>query len=84
MEEVTEVLDIKGEICPNTFVYTKIKLEELAHEGGGVLKVILDNLPAVENIPRSLRNEKINYEVLEVKKVDNIYEILIRAPNAED
>ncbi|MEE8402877.1 MAG: sulfurtransferase TusA family protein [Candidatus Hydrothermarchaeaceae archaeon] len=82
--EVTEILDIKGEVCPNTFVYTKIKLEEIAYAGGGILKVILDNAPAVENIPRSLKNEKLNYEVLEVKKVDNIYEILIMAPNAEE
>lgn len=82
--EVTEVLDIQGEVCPNTFVYTKIKLEDLAYSGGGILKVILDNAPAVENIPRSLKNEKLKYEVLEVKKVDNIYEILIKAPNAED
>lgn len=82
--EVTEILDIKGEVCPNTFVYTKIKLEEIAYDGGGILKVILDNAPAVENIPRSLKNEKLNYEVLEVKKVDNLYEILIRAPNAEE
>ncbi len=82
--EVTEVLDIKGEVCPNTFVYTKIKLEDMAYSGGGILKVILDNVPAVENIPRSLKNEKLKYEVLEVKKVDNIYEILIKAPNAED
>ncbi len=82
--EITEVLDIKGEVCPNTFVYTKIKLEDMAYSGGGILKVILDNVPAVENIPRSLKNEKLKYEVLEVKKVDNIYEILIKAPNAED
>ncbi|MEE8401015.1 MAG: sulfurtransferase TusA family protein [Candidatus Hydrothermarchaeaceae archaeon] len=81
---VTEVLDIRGEVCPNTFVYTKIKLEEMAYDNGGILKVILDNLPAVENIPLSLKNEKLDYEVLEVKKVDNTYEILIRAPKAED
>lgn len=81
---VTEVLDIRGEVCPNTFVYTKIKLEEMAYDNGGILKVILDNLPAVENIPLSLKNEKLDYEVLEVKKVGNTYEILIRAPKAED
>jgi tRNA 2-thiouridine synthesizing protein A len=82
--EVTEVLDIKGEVCPNTFVYTKIKLEDMAYSGGGILKVIIDHAPACENIPRSLKGEKLNYELLEVKKVDNTYELLIRVPNAED
>ena len=82
--EITETLDIRGEVCPNTFVYTKIKLEELAYGGGGILKVIIDNAPACENIPRSLKGEKLAYEVLEVKKVDNTYELLIKAPNAED
>jgi tRNA 2-thiouridine synthesizing protein A len=82
--DVTEVLDIKGEVCPNTFVYTKIKLEDLAYNGGGILKVIIDHPPACENIPRSLKGEKINYELLEVKKVDNTYELLIKAPSVED
>ena len=82
--EVTEVLDITGEVCPNTFVYTKIKLEDMAYSGGGILKVVVDYAPAAENIPRSLKGEKLEYEVLEVKKVDNTYELLIRAPNAED
>lgn len=82
--EVTEVLDITGEVCPNTFVYTKIKLEDMAYGGGGILKVVVDHAPAAENIPRSLKGEKLEYEVLEVKKVDNTYELLIRAPNAED
>ncbi len=82
--EITEVLDITGEVCPNTFVYTKIKLEDMAYGGGGILKVVVDHAPAAENIPRSLKGEKLESEVLEVKKVDNTYELLIRAPNAED
>jgi tRNA 2-thiouridine synthesizing protein A len=82
--DVTEVLDIKGEVCPNTFVYTKIKLEDMAYSGGGILKVIIDHPPACENIPRSLKGEKIGYELLEVNKVDNTYELLIKAPSVED
>ncbi|MFQ6105579.1 MAG: sulfurtransferase TusA family protein [Candidatus Hydrothermarchaeaceae archaeon] len=76
-----ETLDIRGEKCPDTFVFTKIKLEDVAYSGGGTLKVILDFPPAVENISRSLREEKINYKVLEVKsKGNNVYEMLIEAP----
>ncbi|MFQ5976017.1 MAG: sulfurtransferase TusA family protein [Candidatus Hydrothermarchaeales archaeon] len=85
MSEEPEVLDLHGEICPDTFVYTKIKLEELAYDGGGLLKVLLDHPPAAENIPRSLRDERIGYEVLEVKNVGgNEFELLLRAPAVED
>ncbi len=81
----TEVLDIRGEKCPNTFVYTKIKLEDLAYSGGGILKVIVDYPPAVENIPRSLKTEKVSYKLLDVKKVDeNTYELLIEAPSLKE
>jgi|GEM_PF-1481319 len=83
-EEIKEddVLNLCGEKCPDTFVYSKIKLEELAACGGGVLKIIVDYPPAAENVPRSLRDEKIKYEVLSVKKNGNLFEILVRAPAA--
>lgn len=83
--KITEILDIRGEKCPDTFVYTKIKLEELAYGGGGVLKVIVDYPPAVENIPRSLKTEKATYRLLDVKNVEgNTYELLIEAPSRRD
>lgn len=76
----TEVLDLRGEKCPETFIYTKIKLEELSQSGGGILKVIVDYPIAAESIPRSLKEEK-KYRVLEVKNVGaNTYELLIEAP----
>jgi len=82
--EVTEELDICGERCPDTFVYTKIKLEELAYSGGGILKVIVDYPPAVENIPRSIKGEEIAYELLEIKNnPDNTFDLFIKAPSAE-
>ncbi len=82
--EVTEELDIRGEGCPDTFVYTKIKLEELAYSGGGVLKVIVDYPPAVENIPRSIKGEEIAYELLEIKNnPDNTFYLYIKAPGTE-
>ncbi len=82
--EVTEDLDLRGEKCPDTFVYTKIKLEELAYNGGGVLRVIVDYPPAVENIPRSIRGEEIRYELLSIKNnPDKTYELLIKAPGVK-
>ena len=44
-------LDICGEICPFTFVRTKLALEALPI--GAVLRVVVDHEPATRNIPRS-------------------------------
>jgi tRNA 2-thiouridine synthesizing protein A len=54
-EKMAVELDLKGEVCPYTFVKTKLKLEEL--ESGEELCVTFDHAPAVENVPRSLKNE---------------------------
>jgi len=45
------VIDLCGELCPFTFVRTKLALEELPI--GAVLRVIVDHEPATRNIPRS-------------------------------
>lgn len=44
-------LDLCGEICPFTFVRTRLALEDLPI--GGVLRVLVDHEPAIRNIPRS-------------------------------
>ncbi|WP_333784354.1 sulfurtransferase TusA family protein [Thermocrinis sp.] len=68
-------LDIKGEVCPFTFVKSKLVLEQM--EVGQVLRVILDYPPSVENVPKSMKEE--GQEVLAVNKLDNgSWEILIR------
>jgi len=68
-------LDIRGEVCPFTFVKSKLVLEEM--ELGQVLRVILDYPPSVENVPKSMREE--GQEVLAVNQLDNnTWEILIR------
>lgn len=59
-------LNLKGDVCPYTFVKSKLALEEM--EVGQVLRVLVDHLPAVENVPRSLENE--DHEILEVKQVN--------------
>lgn len=79
-----EVLDLRGERCPDTFVYTKIKAEEMGYSGGGKLKVIVDHLPAVESIPRSLAEEQKGYDVTDVKNVEGkTYELYIKVPVLE-
>lgn len=59
-------LDIKGEVCPYTFVKSKLALEDM--ESGEVLRVIVDHRPAVDNVPRSLANE--GHEIVEVVQLN--------------
>ncbi len=59
-------LDLKGEVCPYTFVKSKLAIEDM--EIGQVLRVLVDHLPAVENVPRSLANEE--QEIVEVKQIN--------------
>ena len=47
------VLDLCGELCPFTFVRTKLALEDMPL--GARLRVIVDHEPATRNIPRSAR-----------------------------
>jgi tRNA 2-thiouridine synthesizing protein A len=68
-------LNLKGEVCPYTFVKTKLALEMM--EPNQILRVIVDHLPAVENVPRSVNNE--GHEVLNVGQVnDTDWEIVVR------
>ncbi len=46
-------LDLRGEVCPYTFVKSRITLEEM--QIGQVLKITVDNATAVENVPHSLK-----------------------------
>ena len=68
-------LDLRGEVCPFTFVKTKLALEDM--EAGRVLRVLVDHPPAAENVPRSLRTQ--GEEVLAVRAMDGpVWEILVR------
>jgi TusA-related sulfurtransferase len=48
-------LDIRGQVCPLTFVRSKLALEKLAL--GEVLEIIVDHQPAAENVPHSMQRE---------------------------
>ncbi|MFX1293907.1 MAG: sulfurtransferase TusA family protein [Promethearchaeota archaeon] len=63
-----KTIDLKGEVCPYTFVLTKLNLEEM--DVNTVLEVIVDYLPAVENIPRSVKEQNLG-EILSVDKIGN-------------
>jgi TusA-related sulfurtransferase len=59
-------LNLKGKICPYTFIESMLTLEEMKPDA--VLRVIVDYPPAVCDVPRSLKNE--GYEVLEVSPIN--------------
>ena len=66
-QQVAECLDLKGEVCPYTFVKSKLALEEM--ESGRVLRVIVDNRGSAENVPRSLSSE--GHRILGVVKLND-------------
>lgn len=75
IEVIHREINLKGEVCPYTFVKSKLAIEEL--ESGQVLKVIVDHLPAVENVPRSMEAE--DHHVLRVEKINETdWEIVIK------
>jgi TusA-related sulfurtransferase len=50
-----QTLDITGEVCPMTFVRTKLKLERM--RSGEVLSVRLRGEEPLRNVPRAAREE---------------------------
>ena len=74
-ETEKRTLDLRGEVCPYTFVKSKLAIEEM--EPGQVLRVIVDHEPATKNVPRSMENE--GNEVLEVARMDGLaWQIVVR------
>lgn len=69
-----ESLNLEGVVCPNNFVRTKLKLEEMSQ--GEVLEVILDDGEPIKNVPRAVKEE--GHEILKVEKIDNKWRLLIK------
>ena len=63
---VDQELNLKGKICPYTFIESMLALEEMGPDE--ILRVIVDYPPAVCDVPRSLKNE--GYEILEVSPLN--------------
>ena len=58
------MLDIRGQVCPLTFVRSKLAIEKMAI--GEVLEIVVDHQPAVENVPRSMEHE--GQKVLKIER----------------
>lgn len=50
--EGAEELDLRGEVCPYTFLKARLALESLP--AGTVLRVVVDNITSARDVPRSL------------------------------
>jgi TusA-related sulfurtransferase len=53
--KIDKTIDIRGQVCPYTFVRSKLAIEKM--NVGEVLEIILDHKAAVENVPKSMENE---------------------------
>lgn len=81
MEEVKvdRHINIKGFVCPITFVKSKLAIEEM--EEGEVLEILLDYELATKSIPKSM--EEHGHEVLLVERV-NETDWLLRIKKGKD
>lgn len=68
-------VDITREVCPMTYVRTKLKLETLIE--GDVLEVLLKGAEPLKNVPRTAREE--GHEVVALDPLDGgAYRLLLR------
>jgi tRNA 2-thiouridine synthesizing protein A len=71
---IDERIDLSGVICPNNFVKTKLKLEEM--QQGQVLEAILDDGEPIRNVPRAVKEE--GHQILKIEKIGKHWRLLIR------
>lgn len=68
-------LDLRSEVCPYTFLKSKLALEGMAP--GQILRVTVDNETSAQDVPRSLANA--GHAVLAVDSPDpGVWTILVR------
>jgi len=73
--KIDKVIDTKGNQCPYNFVYAKQAMHLM--EKGQILKIIVDDLTAVNEVPRGM--EADGHEVLSVKQKNKTdWEIVIK------
>ncbi len=54
---MVEKIDIRGHVCPLTFVYTKLALEKLST--GEILEVLTDFPPATKSVSHNCLRQRI-------------------------
>jgi tRNA 2-thiouridine synthesizing protein A len=71
--KIDNEIDITKEICPMTFVKTKLKLEPMSR--GQVLEVTLREGEPLINVPKSV--EEDGHKILDLHQEGDIYKLLI-------
>jgi TusA-related sulfurtransferase len=74
-------LDISAEVCPLTFVKTKLLLETMA--AGEIACIRLGNGEPLDNLPRTLRDQ--GHSVLELRPEQpggDVYQLLVKKGGA--
>lgn len=74
--DVDSEIDIRGDVCPYTFVKSKLKLEGM--ESGQVLRILTDHEPATINVPKSMENEGHDILVHPHKVNDTDWEFIVK------
>ena len=83
-EPVDYTLDITAEVCPLTFVKTKLLIERM--KPGEIAEVVLTGTEPLENVPQSVVEH--GHTVLELSSVasgkgpDAVYRLVIRKEKA--
>ena len=71
--KIDNQIDITKEICPMTYVKTKLKLETMS--SGQVLEVTLREGEPLNNVPKSVQAE--GHKILDVRQEGEFYKLLI-------
>ena len=79
--DINHRLDITNEVCPMTFVKTKLMLEKM--QTGEILEVRLTDGEALENVPRSVREQGDTVLSLYKSNNDTDYHLIIKKGNNE-
>jgi len=66
-------IDITKEICPMTFVKTKLKLETMSP--GQILEVTLREGEPLSNVPKSVKED--GHKILDLRQEGDTYKLLI-------
>ena len=77
IQEIDFRLDITGEICPLTFVKTKLLVERMAP--GQIAEVRLKGAEPLENVPRSLKD--LGHTILSLEpenETANVHRLYVR------
>lgn len=75
MQDVTRTIDITGEVCPMTFVRTRLALDKMAP--GETLLVKLKGAEPLSNVPRSAAEQGHHILSLETDK-QGVSHLLLR------